>query len=69
VLYVNAEHVAVLPVTAAPHVQPHIGTVLPSGRIVVCCEAVRFTVWADKRPAIKRRMVTASAAGLRVGLR
>jgi hypothetical protein len=65
-LYVNAEQVAVLPVTA-PHVQPHIGTALPSGRMVLCCDAVRFTtVCADARPAVRSRMVTASIVALRV---
>jgi hypothetical protein len=42
---------------------------LPSGRVVDCCAAVRFTVWADNRPAVKRRMVTASVAALRVDVR
>jgi hypothetical protein len=52
-----------------PHVQPHIGTVLPSGSVVVCCWAVRFTVWAYDMPVVARRTVIASIAAFSVSFR
>src|SRR5882762_470251 len=63
----NAVHVA----PAAPEsrqVKPHIGTVWPSGRVVVVACARRFTVCAKDIPAVRRRIVTASAAVFKVAL-
>jgi len=66
----SAVQVAVLPATGAPHVQPHIGTVWPSGRVVVCLFAVRVTDdWAEAMPTDKSRIVTASTAVFIVALR
>src|ERR1700674_303385 len=58
----NAAHLAVLPVTAAPQVYPHIGIAWPSGRSAGCLWAVKWPVWAEDPPAINRRMAAASAA-------
>jgi len=53
-----------------PQTQPHMGTVLPSGRVVVCLVAVRLTVdCAKQTPADRRRVVSASAAVFKAGLR
>jgi len=51
-----------------PQTQPHIGTLAPSGRIVVCLAAVRLTC-AEETPAVTKRMVTASTAFFRAALR
>jgi hypothetical protein len=53
-----------------PHTQPHMGTVLPSGRVVVCLVAVRFTVdCAKQTPTDNRRIVSANVAVFKTCLR
>jgi hypothetical protein len=67
-LLFSAAHVA-FPVGrfAGSQANPHIGTVVPSGRTVLGYRpAVRFTVWAGHTAAARRRMVTANAALFRV---
>ena len=47
-----------LPVAAlaASQVHPHMGTVLPSGRVAIWRDAVRVTVtWASEIPAVRSR--------------
>src|ERR1700733_1025370 len=52
-----------------PQVHPHIGTLLPSGRMVLCCDAVKFTTaWAEAIPAVRSRAVPARIAVLRAFL-
>ena len=52
-----------------PHIQPHMGTMLPSGRVVVCRVAVRVTDWAEDIPTVKRRIIAASTDFFRVASR
>jgi hypothetical protein len=61
-----AEHVAGAP--TVPQAHPHIGTVLPSGKVVVCRVAVRPTVWANDMPVPSKKKVTASAAFFKIAL-
>jgi hypothetical protein len=63
---VNAVHVT--PPLGVPQVQPHIGTVLPSGSSVVCRLAVRLTDCAKALPSVRRKMVSANAAGFKLTL-
>jgi hypothetical protein len=64
-------HVAVEPVTAVPQVYPHIGTVFPSGSVIVLGAAVRLMacVWAEAMPAPRRRTDAPDTAALTIALR
>jgi hypothetical protein len=53
--------VQVAPLTA-PQTHPHIGTVLPSGSVVVWDVAVKATLWANDALAAARRIVSTSTA-------
>src|ERR1700756_3335859 len=63
---VNAEHEG--PPLVVPQVQPHIGTVAPSGSSVDCRLAVRPTDCAEATPAARRRMVSANTAVFKLTL-
>src|SRR5258706_15988890 len=66
----NAAHAAVEPLTAAPQVEPHIGTTGPSGKVMLVGPAVRLTCcWATAQLAPRRRTNTATAVVLKVALR
>src|ERR1700688_5007135 len=50
-------------VSRVPHVHPHIGTVFPSGKVVVCLCARRVMLdWANDAPAASRKIASASTA-------
>jgi hypothetical protein len=52
-----------------PQTQPHMGTVLPSGRVVVCLVAVRFTVdCANDAVAAKSRTAKATPVLVKAGM-
>jgi hypothetical protein len=51
----------------APHVYPHIGTLVPSGSVVVVGAAVRLT-WAEIMPVPKRAADAKNAASLLLDL-
>jgi hypothetical protein len=51
----------------APHVYPHIGTLVPSGNVVVVGAAVRLT-WAEITPVPKIAATAKNAASLLLDL-
>jgi hypothetical protein len=53
--------------TALPQNKPHIGTLWPSGSVMVVGCAVKLT-WAKDAPAVRRRTVTASIAVFKIVL-
>jgi hypothetical protein len=64
----NAAHVAVDPGAVAPQKKPHIGSVVPSGSVVVVGAAVRLICWPNAATAAKRKSRLATAAAFNVAL-
>jgi hypothetical protein len=62
-----ALQLAVVIAPAAPHVYPHIGTLVPSGNVVVVGAAVRLT-WAEITPVPKRAAAAKDAASFLLDL-
>jgi hypothetical protein len=57
------------PVTADPQKYPHMGTVVPSGKVVVVGAAVKLTVcWAKLVPTPNRRIEATITAAFRIAL-
>jgi hypothetical protein len=64
-----AAQVAVDPVTAVPQKYPHMGTIVPSGSVVVVDAAVRLSVcWPKAVTAAKRRNTLTRAVAFSVAL-
>src|ERR1035438_9400336 len=66
----NAAQVAKEPLTAAPQVYPHMGTVAPSGRVIVDGPAVKLTCcWPKATTAAKESIPTTRAAAFDLSLK
>jgi hypothetical protein len=66
----KAAHLAEEPEEIAPHVYPHMGTVWPSGRVVLDGPADRLiTCWPNPALAPRRSAVTTNTARFKLVLR
>src|SRR5260370_16388340 len=65
----KAAHVAVAPVAAVPQKYPHIGTVVPSGKVVVAGAADKLMVcWPKLALTPNRSIAATSTAAFRITL-
>src|ERR1700675_59136 len=65
----KAAHATVEPAAAVPQKYPHIGTVVPSGKVVVVGAAVKLTAcWPKLELTPNRRIAATSTAAFRIAL-